>query len=113
MSIFGRFHLNQHRVLFTGTDDNDQITISRDSNGHLVGNGELIDDATVSNTDVIRVKGGDGNDIITLDEANGPLPAAELRGGDGNDTLTGGSADDQLFGQDGNDSLFGLAGADS
>ena len=113
MSIFGRFHLNQHRVLFTGTDDNDQITISRDSNGHLVGNGELIDDATVSNTDVIRVNGGDGNDIITLDEANGPLPAAELRGGDGNDTLTGGSADDQLFGQDGNDSLFGLAGADS
>ena len=112
MSIFGKFQLNQHRVLFTGTDDNDQIIVSRDGNGHLFGSGPLIDDATVFNTDVIRVNGGDGNDVITLDETNGPLPSAELLGGDGNDTLTGGSAADQLFGQDGNDSLFGRGGAD-
>ena len=38
----------------------------------------------------------DENDVISLNETNGPLPAAALFGGDGNDTLTGGTGDDQL-----------------
>ncbi len=41
-----------------------------------------------------------------------PLPAAELFGGNGNDTLTGGSGNDLLFGQAGADILFGGAGND-
>ena len=44
-----------------------------------------------------------GNDAIRLDETNGPLPAAQMFGGSGNDTLTGGSGADALHGQDGND----------
>ena len=56
--------------------------------------------------------GQDGNDTIALDETNGALPAAELFGGAGNDTLTGGSGNDQLFGQDGNDILLGKGGND-
>ena len=116
MSITGKFFSSQHRLLFTGDSGDNNITISRDLSGHLFGNGGAIQispaGATVANTDLIRVNGGDGNDVISLDETNGPLPAAQLFGGDGNDTLTGGSAADQLFGQNGNDSLFGGAGND-
>jgi Ca2+-binding RTX toxin-like protein len=117
MSILGRFQPNQHRLLFTGDDGDNNITISRDGGGHLFGNGGAIaispNTATVTNTQLIHVNGGDGNDVIALDETNGALPAAELLGGDGNDTLTGGSGNDRIDGQDGNDSLFGGGGNDS
>jgi Ca2+-binding RTX toxin-like protein len=117
MSIIGKFQLNLHRLFFTGDDADNNITIGRDLGGHLFGNGGAIaispDNATVANTDLIRVSGGDGNDVITLDEANGPLPAAQIFGGDGNDTLTGGSGNDRLSGQDGNDTLSGGAGNDT
>ena len=68
--------------------------------------------ATVANTALIQVFGQGGNDTITLDEANGALPAAQLFGGAGNDTLTGGSGADQLFGGAGNDTLLGKGGND-
>ena len=67
---------------------------------------------TVANTSLIQVFGPGGNDTITLSEANGALPAANLFGGVGNDTLTGGSGNDQLFGQAGNDTLLGKGGFD-
>jgi len=117
MSIIGRFLSSQHRLLFSGDGGDNNITVSRDAAGHLFGNGGAIhispDGASVANTDLIQVHGGDGNDVIRIDETNGALPAAQLFGGDGNDTLTGGSANDTLFGQDGNDSLFGGAGNDT
>jgi Ca2+-binding RTX toxin-like protein len=50
--------------------------------------------------------------VITLNETSGALPKADLFGGPGNDTLTGGSGADRLFGQDGNDTLLGKGGAD-
>ena len=68
--------------------------------------------ATVANTSLIQVFGQSGDDTITLNEANGALPAARLFGGAGNDTLTGGSGADQLFGQSGNDTLLGKGGTD-
>ena len=112
MSI--RFQSHQHRVLVTGDDANENISISRDAGGQLFDNGEAIDGATASNTATIVVHGGDGNDVITLVDSTGsPLPGAELLGGDGNDTLTGGSGNDVISGQDGNDTLFGHAGNDT
>jgi Ca2+-binding RTX toxin-like protein len=54
---------------------------------------------TVANTALIQVFGQGGNDTITLNEANGALPAARLFGGAGNDVLRGGSGNDMLFGQ--------------
>jgi Ca2+-binding RTX toxin-like protein len=46
--------------------------------------------ATVANTSLIQAFGQDGNDTISLDESFGALPNANLFGGPGNDTLTGG-----------------------
>lgn len=112
MSINSKFLAGQHRFLVNAGDGDNNVTISRDADGHLFVNGVADDNATVSNTDLIHVNGGDGNDVIVLDETNGILPAAELFGGAGNDSLTGGSGNDQLSGQDGNDSLFGRAGDD-
>jgi Ca2+-binding RTX toxin-like protein len=103
LSVFGDKHKNT-------------ITVSRNAAGKLLINDGTIDitggTPTVANTTLINVFGQDGNDIISLDETNGPLPAAQLFGGAGNDTITGGSGNDQLFGQDGNDVLVGQGGND-
>src|SRR5215217_2014559 len=92
------------------------ITVSRDAAGNLLVNGGAIavsgGTATVANTSLIQVFGLAGNDVITLNEANGAVPAAHLFGGGDNDTLTGASGADQLFGQAGNDTLLGKGGAD-
>jgi Ca2+-binding RTX toxin-like protein len=92
------------------------ITISRDAAGTILVNGGAVTIAggtpTVANTASISVFGFDGNDTITLNEANGALPMALLFGGAGNDTLTGGSGNDLLFGQGGNDTLLGKGGND-
>jgi Ca2+-binding RTX toxin-like protein len=92
------------------------ITVSRNAAGTILVNGGAISvtggTPTVANTTRISVFGLGGNDVITLDEANGALPHAELSGGDGNDVLTGGSAPDLLFGQSGNDTLLGKGGTD-
>jgi Ca2+-binding RTX toxin-like protein len=67
---------------------------------------------TVANTSRIQAFGLNDDDVITLDEAFGALPAANLFGGFGNDQLTGGSGNDMLFGQAGNDILLGRGGSD-
>jgi Ca2+-binding RTX toxin-like protein len=66
----------------------------------------------VANTALVQVFGVGGSDTITLNQANGALPRANLFGGTGNDILTGGSGGDQLFGQAGNDTLRGQGGFD-
>jgi RTX calcium-binding nonapeptide repeat (4 copies) len=97
-----------------GLDNN--VTISRNAAGQLLVNGGAVPiiggPATVANTSLIQLFGLGGNDIITLNEANGALPAAHIFGGAGNDTITGGSGGDQLFGQSGNDTLLGKGGFD-
>src|SRR5215475_5887126 len=95
---------------------NNTIVISRDAAGKILVNGGAVTitggTSTVANTSLIQVFGTGGNDTITLDESNGALPAAQLFGGAGNDTLTGGSGGDMLFGQSGNDTLLGKGGND-
>jgi Ca2+-binding RTX toxin-like protein len=92
------------------------ITLSRDAAGRILVNGGAVGVKggvpTVANTALIQVFGQAGNDTITLSEANGALPAAQLFGGAGNDVLTGGSGGDLLFGQSGNDTLLGKGGFD-
>jgi Ca2+-binding RTX toxin-like protein len=100
----------------SGDGAGNSIVISRNAAGTiLVNNGAIAvtgGTPTVANTALIRVFGLGGNDVITLNEANGALPAARLFGGASNDTLTGGSGADQLFGQGGNDTLLGRGGND-
>jgi Ca2+-binding RTX toxin-like protein len=116
VSLRGKFESAARHLTFTGDQHDNSIVIGRDAAGHIFGNGGAIaihsGDPTVANTDLIRAFGGAGNDTIRLDETNGPLTAAVLFGGQGNDVLTGGSHDDQLAGQQGNDTLSGGAGND-
>ena len=100
----------------TGDSQDNTITLSRDVAGKVLVNGGAISikggSPTVANTKLVQVFGAAGNDTITLDEANGVLPKANLYGGAGNDILTGGSGNDQLFGEAGNDTLLGKGGVD-
>ena len=102
-------------TVFGDAADN-SITISRNAAGAILVNGGAVavngGTPTVANTALIQAFGLNGNDTITLNEASGALPRANLFGGAGNDTLTGGSGADQLFGQAGNDTLLGKGGTD-
>ena len=99
-----------------GDNLDNTITTSRNAAGTILVNGGAVavqgGTATVANTTLIQAFGQGGNDTITLNEANGALPAANLFGGTGDDTLTGGSGADQLFGQGDNDTLLGKGGND-
>ncbi|TQF36867.1 calcium-binding protein [Bradyrhizobium sp. UNPF46] len=99
-----------------GNAHNNTVTLGRSAAGTIIVNHGAVavkgGPATVANTKLIQAFGLDGNDVITIDESNGAMPAANLFGGAGNDTLTGGSGGDMLFGQSGNDTLFGKGGND-
>jgi Ca2+-binding RTX toxin-like protein len=99
-----------------GDNGANSIVISRDPAGKILVNGGAIavlgGTPNVANVSLIRVFGQRGRDIVSVNEANGPLPAANLFGGSDDDTLTGGSGADQLFGQAGNDTLLGKGGTD-
>jgi Ca2+-binding RTX toxin-like protein len=99
-----------------GDSLNNTITLSRDATGKILVNGGAVavqgGTPTVANTALIQVFGQAGNDTITVDEANGAMPAVRLFGGAGNDILTGGSGADMLFGQSDNDILNGKGGND-
>jgi Ca2+-binding RTX toxin-like protein len=100
----------------SGDSLDNTIVISRDAAGRILVNGGAVPVSggtpTVANTAQVRVDGLRGRDMITLNEANGALPAALLTGGAGNDILSGGAGNDQLAGQSGNDTLLGGGGFD-
>jgi Ca2+-binding RTX toxin-like protein len=100
----------------SGDSASNSIVISRDAAGRILVNGGAVavvgGTPTVANTSLIEVFGLADNDQIALSEANGALPAAQLFGGAGNDTLTGGSSADRLSGQAGNDTLLGKGSID-
>src|SRR5215475_3367250 len=116
MAITASFIPGTGQLSVIGDSLDDLIRLSRDAAGRiLVNNGAVAVQGgtpTVANTTLIQVFGQAGNDKIVLDESNGALPAAQLFGGNGNDTLTGGSGNDMLIGGDGNDQMFGEAGND-
>src|SRR6516164_552516 len=105
----------------TGHNGGDAITVSRDAAGQILINGRAIsaqgDQPTLTNTTEIDVFGGNGNDMISLDNVAPPtgqaLPPAHLFGGNGNDTLIGGAGNDMLFGGNGDDTVIGGKGSDT
>jgi Ca2+-binding RTX toxin-like protein len=116
MAITSTFDPATGVLLTIGDDLANAITTSRNAAGTILINGGAVavqgGTPTVANTALMQVFGQGENDTITLDEANGALPAAELHGGLGNDTITGGAGGDQLFGEDGSDTLLGKGGFD-
>ena len=116
MAITASFSPGARVLSVFGDSASNNIRASRDAAGRILINGGAVSilggDATVANTDLIQLFGQGGDDTITVDEVNGPMPAAQLFGGNGNDTLTGGSGNDLLFGQSGNDTLLGKGGDD-
>ena len=68
-----------------GDGHNNTVVLGRNAAGTIVANGGAIaikgGPATVANTKLIQGFGQDGNDIITIDESNGAMPAANLFGG--------------------------------
>src|SRR4051812_13647257 len=69
----------------------------------------------------INLRGGDGNDSLRIDDANGAFTdtiPTTISGGDGNDTLEGGQTkvaaeNETYYGGDGNDLVDGGKGADT
>jgi hypothetical protein len=104
----------------TGSNGDDAITVTRDAGGQILINGSA-QGATLTNTNEIDVFGGNGNDMISLDNivpvppATTPqaLPTAHLSGGNGNDTLIGGGGNDTLDGGAGDDTITGGKGTDT
>lgn len=116
MAIRSRFTPGLGLLLNTSDELDNNIVISRNAAGQILVNGGAVavqgGTPTVANTSLIQVFGLGGNDVITLNEANGALPRANIFGGAGNDVITGGSGGDMLFGESGNDTLLGKGGND-
>ena len=114
MSITSTFNPASGILTVIGDTANNSIVTSRDAAGQIFVNGvkPIGGSVTVANTSLIQIFGQGGNDNISVNEANGPMPAVNIFGGDGNDRITGGSGNDLLFGQAGNDAINGGAGND-
>src|SRR5690348_11187244 len=116
MAITSTFSSTTGQLTVFGDAQGNTIVTSRDAAGRILVNGGAIATVggtpTVANTTLIQMFGQGGDDALSVNEANGALPAANIFGGDGNDTITGGSGNDLLFGQAGNDIILGKGGND-
>lgn len=116
MAVTATFSSNAGILSVFADNQSNSVTVSRSAAGSIFVNGGAVPilggTSTVANTFKIQVFGLGGDDMLFLDETNGALPAANIFGGAGNDTIIGGSGADQLFGQAGNDTLLGKGGAD-
>jgi hypothetical protein len=95
MAITASFSASNGFLSIFGDATSNNIRASRDAAGNILVNGGAVPilggKATVANTVKIQLFGLDGNDTMTVDEANGAMPAVQMFGGAGNDTLTGGT----------------------
>jgi Ca2+-binding RTX toxin-like protein len=108
--------LDANVLTVVGTKRSDEIVVAVDANdathllvtinGHAVGGPFTLADVTG-----ILVKGGNGNDKITIENTL-DIPAT-LMGGNGKDVLNGGMAGDDLLGGNGKDGMSGGLGDDN
>jgi Ca2+-binding RTX toxin-like protein len=86
-----------------GTTGDDNIELSTDGSGNLLINGSS--PTPEAGLTGILLAGGLGNDTLTVDPS--VLLPVTLRGGQGNDSLTGGGGDNVIAGGAGSDTLVG------
>src|SRR5436190_19978928 len=93
----------------TGSDGADNIRLGLSGDQIIVH--EDSGDTSFALTDVtsIHIRAGDGDDHVQLDP---DVPASQIEGEGGDDTLLGGNGDDTLQGGAGKDVLDGKGGAD-
>src|SRR5436305_14625548 len=109
-------HLEGTVLVVTGTTNNDDIHISKsDASTLRVQENGVVFFFNNASVHSIKVDAGAGNDLVRMENNGAGLPsqAANMIGGDGNDSLTGGSGNDSLDGGAGDDQLNGGAGNDS
>src|SRR4051795_5743599 len=110
MAITASFSQSSGNVSIFGDVNENTISTGRNAAGAIFANGGAVQiqggTPTLGNTALIQVFGQGGNDVLTMDESNGALPAVQLFGGAGNDVASGGSGGDLLFGQGDNDTLL-------
>jgi Ca2+-binding RTX toxin-like protein len=111
--------VERRTLTVTGSRRDDTIALSLES-----GNAQRIVVTSQTKTfsfnrssfDAIVVNAGNGDDTISINEANGSFTdteAATLNGESGDDTLEGGSFAERLLGGDGNDFADGNRGSDT
>jgi uncharacterized delta-60 repeat protein len=98
-------------LVIPGTSGNDNFQVIATGGGLQVIYNGTPSQIFTNVTGRIVATGGAGNDTITVDAA--VTVGADIRGGIGNDTLTGGSGNDSIDGQAGQDSLVGGNGNDT
>jgi Ca2+-binding RTX toxin-like protein len=104
----------KHKTLkIKGSNAADQIDISLNDAGNMLivqlnNNAEQM--FPVRSVKRIKIYGRGGDDVITI-ASDVPI-RAKVKGGDGNDNITGGAAKDRLYGNDGNDTINGNGGND-
>jgi Ca2+-binding RTX toxin-like protein len=105
-----------HVLTIDGDATRNAMVVGRTPAGLVTLNGtELFERGTkisVVDVELVQLDGGAGDDILRLDQTNGPMPSGEFFGGEGNDILDGGNGDDRLAGGPGVDTLNGRAGTD-
>src|SRR5262245_10313512 len=87
LSVTASFAAGAGVLSVFGDNLENRIVVSRSAAGSILINGSAVTiqggASTVANTTLIQVFGLAGNDQISLDEANGALPSANLFGGAG------------------------------
>jgi len=116
-----RAHLAHGVLTIEGSKTSDEIAIRLDAGVPNVLQVDVGDDGSAdssfdrSKIAAITVHGGDGDDLIRIDESNGAFTdtiPTTIDGGQGNDSLAGGSGAETLLGGGGNDSIDGNGGND-
>ena len=120
--------VDKHGTLVVkGGDQDNRIALRLDARDPGVIQVDVGDDGSPefsfarSGIEAINVRGGDGNDSLRIDDANGAFTntiPTTIAGGDGNDSLEGGQVqvaaeNETYYGGDGNDRVDGGKGADT
>jgi RTX calcium-binding nonapeptide repeat (4 copies) len=114
--------LEQGELAIEGTNGNDRLALRLQAGNPAILQVDVGDDGSADFSFAraaiakISVDGGNGDDVVRIDEGNGVFTdtiATTIDGGNGDDNLVGGSGAGTLKGGNGNDILAGGSGAET